>query len=190
MPKQFQPSRADGRTDAEVVYDLVEKATPNDEFPYEAIIEVLQDGVDYPITRKHVHNSVRRANVLLLESRSRSLQVVRNMGYRVIRAQEHMQYAKRHEKRAERQVSSALRLIKHTKMSELPEASRRLHEQQYIALDGLHSMFRATNRRQERTEQQFESLAQEQHANNTATQMILNRLMNRIERIEQNLKGE
>lgn len=181
---RFNPVREDGRTDAEVIYELVQDAVPNDEFPYEALIEVLQDGTDRDVTRKHVHLVIRRVNILLLETRSRALQVVKNYGYRVVQASEQMGLAQRHEYKAANQVSAALRLIKHTILSELSEEQRKAHQEYHLRLDAIDTSMAQLRRRQSNTERILQNLVSEKHADDTAMQMLVKDMMARLEKLE------
>jgi hypothetical protein len=183
MPR-YKSLREDGRTDIEVVYALVEDSVPNDEFPYEALIEVLQDGVDREITRKHVHFIISKVNVILLETRSRALQAVRNYGYRIVHASEQMSYAQRHERKAANQVTTALRLVKHTILNELSEEQRKSHQEYHLRLDAIDTSMSQLRRKQASTERIVKNLVEEKHADDTAMQMMVKDMIARLEKLE------
>jgi ribosome recycling factor len=130
------------------------------------------------------------ANQRLLEERNRSLSVVRKLGYRVLRANEIVGYAKRHERKAETQVGLALNMLRYTMRSEMSDLERRVHEQYQVGLNGVYTTIRQLNDKVERTDKQVQSLQVEQHATEDTMQSFMKEMISRIERLEQGKGGE
>src|SRR5881394_2984289 len=92
MANPFRPSREDGRSDRQVIIDLVSGAEPDETFSYETLLEALAPGLPdgHIVDRRRVYRAIAHANKTLLVEERRYLQVVKNVGYRVLRADEHL----------------------------------------------------------------------------------------------------
>ena len=155
----FTPGRADGRSDREVIYQLVRDADPDTTFPYSTLIDRLQEGLETVwVDRKRVYKAVAAANKTLLKENSRYLSVVTNVGYRVISAAEHLPVAVRRKNRAEAQLKRGHDVLQHTRIDELDELARASHRGQLIILGGLIRATRESARRHDRAEAIIEEL--------------------------------
>jgi len=123
----FQPSRADGRSDRQVVYALFAEVPPDTTVGHDAIEAALDEGVDAVIDRKRVYEAVGKARKTLLKERRRYAVAVPGVGYRVIRADEHRVVAMERQDRAAREVRTGLAIVNGTRLEELDPANRRLH---------------------------------------------------------------
>ena len=105
----FAPRRADGRSDRQVIYDLVQGAEPDTVFRYDALESALREGTDGDgITRQAVYAAVTAANRTLLREKRRALRGVPRLGYRVARADEHVELALMRKDRAQIQIKRGL----------------------------------------------------------------------------------
>lgn len=153
MATDFMPARADGRSDRQVVLDLVGDSEPETLFTYDDLVAALSVGLDRPvIRRKRVYQSVGSANTLLLRERHRFLSVVRDIGYRVIRADEHVNVAIDKKSRAEKYISRGVQILRDAKVSELSDAERALHQGQLLIMTGLLAATRESERRHNKSE--------------------------------------
>jgi len=150
MRKPFEPSRPDGRSDRRVIVDLVEDAEPDTTFDYDTIIAALSDGLDKPVERRRIYRAVTNANKLLLRERRRYLKVVPNVGYRMIRADEHLPVAIDKKNEAVTKLQRGVELLRHARLDELPEAQQVLHDGQLMILSGLHDALVGQAKRIER----------------------------------------
>lgn len=136
--RPFEASRADGRSDRQVIFDVVHDKDPDELFTYTqlrtALLAGLPEGMD--VTRQRVCQAVRTANKTLLKERNRYLRVVRNRGYRMITAQEHLPVAIDTKGRAHRLLRRGEELLKNVKWDELDENQRKLHEGQLMLMSG------------------------------------------------------
>lgn len=148
----FQASRADGRSDRRVIYDLAENAEPDTVFTYAELIEALQADTEREITRTHVYAAVSAANKGLLADQKRYLGVVGTVGYRVIRADEQLGAALVKKDRAQGYLKRGIELLKHARLDELDAAQRTLHEGQLMIMAGLHQAITESERRHERAD--------------------------------------
>jgi hypothetical protein len=123
---RFLPVRIDGRSDAQILLDLVKDAGPDTLFPYEEIEEALGAGITEPVTRARIYRAAGRASMLLESERSRTLRVLPGQGFRVARAEEHVQIARQRRRYATRHMTRAEHTVEHTCLEELDEAMRRL----------------------------------------------------------------
>jgi hypothetical protein len=149
----FKPSRADGRSDKQVVYDLVEAAAPDTVFSFEQLIDALSEGLTGEVTRSRVYQAVAVANRSLLRRRKRSLRVARGHGYRVARSNEAVELARLRTDRAQVQTKRAHDHVQHTRLDELTPGELTILRGTQIALSNLYQAFRHLDRKINDTEQ-------------------------------------
>jgi hypothetical protein len=154
----FQASRADGRSDRRVIYDLAEHADPDTTFTYTELIDALQEGTERAITRAHVYAAVGAANKGLLDDRKRYLAVVAGQGYRVIHAHEQLGAALVKKERANGLLKRGIDLLKNARLDELDAAQRTLHEGQLMIMAGLHQAIQESDRRHKRADELIKGL--------------------------------
>ena len=158
MGAPFQPSRDDGRSDRRVVYDLTHEAEPGVTFTYAELVEALEVGLDKPIQRDRVYRAVSAANTTLLREHRRYLGVVENVGYRMIRADEHLPESLRKKDRAQSHLKRGIELLRHARLDELTEAQRTLHEGQLMILSGVYHAVQDSHKRHDRAESLIEDI--------------------------------
>lgn len=162
MSKLFQPSRADGRSDRQVVYDLVVSGEPESFYSYDTLLDALEEGLEERPDRARAQRAVAAANKVLLRERRRYLSVVRNRGYRMIGAEEHLPVALGQKGRAETYLRKGLDLLKHARLDELSEAQRTLHEGQLMVMAGVYQAVKASERRHDRQEELIAEVRRQQ----------------------------
>lgn len=148
MKSRFEPSRADGRTDAQVVLDLCGDATPDTTFTFKQLIDALEVGNDKRYTRERVYQAVSAGNKRLLKDKQRYLRIVRGIGYRVLRADEHLDTALAKTDSAEAMYRKGLALLKDARLDELSASQRALHEGQFMLLGAVYRQMRDVHKRQ------------------------------------------
>lgn len=153
VARPFTPSRPDGRSDRQVVYDLVQGADPDVAYTYDELVGELSAGVDGKIDRKRVYRAVGDANTTLLRERKRYLRNVAGRGYRVIYTSEAVAVALDKKGRAEAYLARGLAVLRNARLDELDGAQRVLHEGQLLIMAGLHEATRRSERRHDRSEE-------------------------------------
>lgn len=156
----FQTSRIDGRSDRQIIFDLVKDATPETVYSYGELESALSQGTTRKITRFIIGNASRQASRTLLRERQRCLRVIANMGYRIIPATEHMELALTRKDRAELMIHRGVEILQGTRIDELDEPHRSLHQGQLLIMSGFYQALRSTRKRQDRQEQAIHSLTQ------------------------------
>lgn len=158
-PTPFKASREDGRSDRVVIYDAVSSADPETFYSYEDLIKALGEGLKEPIDRMRVYRAVASANRTLLREDRRYLSVVRNQGYRIVRADEHLDIALSKKDLAQNYLRKGIDLLKHARLDELTEIQRTLHEGQLMILAGVYQAIVSSEHRHDRQEQIIGELA-------------------------------
>lgn len=115
----FQSKREDGRAEWRVVFDLVDALQPGEVITHEILLDALETD-----DRAKVYRAVQRAMRELWSSRSRSLGVVKGVGYRVLRAEEHELQANGYRRQARRRQGNAVAVIDATDLSALTSTQR------------------------------------------------------------------
>lgn len=164
--------RVDGRSNQEVIVDMVCSGTPGEVYTYERLQEVLCDGTDREFDRRAVQAVVRLAKLRLLREHRRTLTVVANVGYRVAHAREHRGIATDQTRRGTRQMRKALHTMENARIEEMTAAERELHTAQCAINSMLYQEQQRILNRQARTED------------------IIARLVNRVDQLEGEKKGE
>jgi hypothetical protein len=155
----FAASREDGRSDPQVLFDAVCDADTEAIFTYGYIAEVLKEGLNgTTITKSRVYQAVTPTNKMLLRERRKYLGVVRMVGYRIIRSDEHLPTAIRKKTTAEGYLSRGLMILENTDMAELTTAHRNLHEGQMMVIAGVTQAIRASEKRHAEQEQAISAL--------------------------------
>jgi hypothetical protein len=180
MPSPFESTRADGRSDRRVIYDLVGDNPPETLFDYDTLTAALAVGVDATIDRRRIYRAVTNANRTLLREKRLYLAVVANVGYRILRADEHLPVAIDRKHSAVAKLRQGMDLLRHARIEELPEAQRVLHEGQLMIMSGLYDAMRESGQRHDRQEQVIEALRQRQRED-------IDELRKRLDRIESNM---
>lgn len=142
MAKPFTPKRADGRPMWQVVYDLAAAAEPGATIPYQQLLDELETP-----DRAVVYRAAGKANKHLWETRQRSLDVVPDVGYRVLLPTEHEAQAKGFQKASRRKLTNAVLVAQATDLSGMTEVQRNA-ALQFTA--GLMLMARAVDRHEEK----------------------------------------
>ncbi|MGH3518825.1 MAG: hypothetical protein ACRDQ7_15685 [Haloechinothrix sp.] len=166
MTKPFTASRPDGRSDRQVIYDLARPADPDITFTYIQLEAALNEGLEQPVARGRIYRAVAAANKTLLRETRRYLQVVKDIGYKVLRADQHLEVAKKKKGMAQTYLKKGIALLRHARLDELTDAQRDLHEAQLMIIGGLYQAVRESEQRHDRQEQ------------------IIDDLRNRVERLE------
>lgn len=176
MSEPFQPSRSDGRSDRLVVYNLVADAEPETLLTYDELIRGLSEGLNFEVDRPRVYRAVAAANKTLLVEKSRYLGVVKNIGYRVLRTEEHLPAAIDRKSSAVSKLRQGMELLRNAKVEELTEAQRVLHQGQLLIMSGLHDAIQDSRHRHDRQESIIQELRDRQKANYEELRKRLDRL--------------
>lgn len=158
MTAPFTPVRADGRSDRQVIFELTRAAPPETTFTYQQMVDALSEGLDTPVDRDRVYRAVAQANKTLLREEKRYLNVVKNVGYRVINAGEHLPVALIKKDRAQTYLKRGIDLLRNVRIDELDPTQRTLHEGQLLILGGLYRATQESARRHDKAEALIEDL--------------------------------
>lgn len=156
----FAPSRPDGRSDRQVVFELARDADPDTQFTHDELIEALSVGLAGAVDRTRVYRAVGDGNTTLLRERKRYLKNVPGQGYRVIHTSEAVAVALDKKGRAESYLARGLAVLRNARLEELDPAQRTLHEGQLLIMAGLHEATKQSERRHNRSEQLIAELTE------------------------------
>lgn len=162
MSARFQPSRSDGRSDRQVIYDLTHTSEPDSLWTYDELADALEVGLDGTVDRQRIYSAVKAANRELLTRERRYLAVVKRKGYRMLRANEHLPVALNRKSSAVTQLARGVELLRNAKISELTEAQRHLHQGQLMIMGSLHAAILDSERRHDRTEAVLDQIRAQQ----------------------------
>jgi len=149
---KFKISRQDGRSDAEVLADIVRSANPGDLLTYASIGAELGKGTPRKYGVADVQSAVGRAERKLATEQRRALLNVRGQGYRIAMAGEHQVIAGRKKDRAGALLKRGLMVLQHVDWDAMEENTRKAHEGQLMVLGALHSAMSGMDSRLKRIE--------------------------------------
>lgn len=153
MTRAFAASRPDGRSDRRVIFELTRGSAPDTTFTYQQLVDALSEGLETPVERDRVYRAVTAANKTLLKEEKRYLCVVRNVGYRVIGADEHLPVALIKKDQAQAYLKKGISLLRNARVEDLNPTQRTLHEGQLLILGGLYRATQESARRHDHMEQ-------------------------------------
>lgn len=161
---KFKTTRESGRSDSEVVLDLVAANAPGTLITYQAFQDALNAGSNRHFDRNDVCSAVNRSLGVLAKRLKRVVRCVRGLGYRVAEAKEHQVVAQWRKDRADVQMRRGLQALEHVDWSAMDENSRRAHEGTLLLLSAMVNAQRALERRQGSIESLVSSLIRQEKA--------------------------
>ena len=161
-----------------VVYDLLVKAATDETITYEDLGDALD--LDPANDRHTIQMAVRRAAKEHEVKDSRALDVVPNVGYRIVRVPEHLDLAQRHQRKAGKSLERGRSKVDHVDLTGVDGDTRRAFEvvAQAFALQA--DFNRRLDIRQKRLEKQVASATSAQE--HTAEEIA--ELRARLEKLE------
>jgi len=141
----FKSQRPDGRSYRDVVIAALKEQPTETIVTYEELSSILE--LDPEREHTKIIAAVNAAVKPLLKLHQRGIQSVRNVGYRILPAREHVLVANKHQGKAERAMTRALSFYEGTNLSELSETERRLHHGQYILAQAIVASHRHLDKR-------------------------------------------
>lgn len=126
---------------------------------HEELAKALDLDPESETDRKAIRAAVRQAAIHLSREHDRSLSAVRGVGYRVARADEHVELASGQQRRSRRALSRAKQHVDHVDLSELSEEGRRIVHAAASALAWQQQQIRKLDLRQAGLERVVESIA-------------------------------
>ena len=149
---KFEISRADGRSNAQVIIDMTGNAAPGEVFTYEALGAELSKDTKTTYDRNKVRQIVAAAYPRLLKEKARALHNVRGVGYRIAPAKFHVTLANDRQSRANKQMERGLQTLQHVRWDEMDANQRTAHEGQLLIMGAMAQAISALERRQSAVE--------------------------------------
>lgn len=156
----FAPSRPDGRSDRRVVFELAQDAGPDTTFRFDELIAALSDGLDEEVPRQRVYRAVTQGNKTLLKQRHRYLYNVPDVGYKVLRADEHLPVALKKKDSAESVMRRGAELLDHVNVGDLDPDMRKAVEGNRLMFAGIIGAIKHSQQRHDRAESLIDELKQ------------------------------
>ena len=139
------------------VYALLRRQPVNSIITYQQVGDEL--GLDWQKERDKLRAPIRRAGQELETEDNQTIEVVPNLGYRVVHATEKLRIARGHQRRASRSLTRAHSAVVHVDMNELDPASRAAFEAVGTILAGQMDYLSRFARRQERHEKDLAAMS-------------------------------
>lgn len=155
---QFEITRQDGRSNQQVVIDLVKDAKPGQVFTYQQIQDALGSGTATTYSVHDAQSIVRASSSRLERLHRRTLHNVRGTGYRMAMPSEHLALAQGRESRAAKQMRRGLSILKGVRLEELTPAERALHEGHTLIAAAMYQNMTTLNRRVDALEAVIEGM--------------------------------
>lgn len=143
----FEITRADGRSNQQVLIDAVRDSEPGTMYSYGELQRML--GFK---SKERTRAVVLAAQHRLLKEYNRTLENVRGEGYRMAEANDHTRIAHGRRRRADSQLRKGLHVLRHVRWEELDEESRKAHEGTLMISEALYRIQTSQDQRLSRIE--------------------------------------
>lgn len=147
MNPKFAIQRADGRSNGQVLLNLIKDGEPGRVYKYEEIAAALQEGTNREFGVPEVRQVVASSYVRLLKELAAALHNVRGVGYRLAFAKDHRELAVLRRRRADLQFKKGLHTLRHVRWDEMDENTRKAHEGHLMITEALYLQQAATEKR-------------------------------------------
>ncbi|MCU0806406.1 MAG: hypothetical protein MUC53_00185 [Candidatus Contendobacter sp.] len=143
----FTITREDGRSNSQVLLDLVNGKSPGTVFPYAELIDVLSAHTDRRYSRTEVQRIVVMTCPRMLKEQARTLICIRHVGYRIAPAADHAMIAGTRKSRADKQLLRGVETLQNVRWDEMDSNQRLAHEGQLLIFSALHEQMKSHDRR-------------------------------------------
>lgn len=151
-------TRSDGRSNGQVLLDLVAGKEPGTVFLYNDLIDILSVGTGKCYTRSDVQRIVTRTCPRMLKEQARALHNVINVGYRVAEASRHLTLAHDRKSRADKQLLRGVQVLEHVRWDEMDANQRMAHQGQLLITNALYQSMKSLERRQAKVERAIKQI--------------------------------
>jgi len=159
MSSLFQPSREDGRSDRQIVIDMVEMAEAGDLLTHDDILHALQEDSDREFDRSHVYRAAGAASRWLIKNSKKALVPVRGKGYRVSYPDDFHGLTLVRRDRASMQLNRGVEVLEGAPYEEMSEVVREAIAPLQVLMIGAYAQLHAHSRRLKRHDAAIESLS-------------------------------
>lgn len=151
MTTPFAITRKDGRSNAQVILDLVKHGEPGRLYTYEELGTALNhEGKTYQVNE--ICAAVRLAGPRLLREQQRALHCIRTQGYRLAPAADHKMLALSRTRRADMQMHHGWDVLRNVRWDELSTEERKAHEGTLIVVGSVCQALHAVDQRLRKVE--------------------------------------
>jgi hypothetical protein len=143
----FTIARADGRSNAQVIIDLVKDDEPGAIYRYDRLIEVLSSGMKRVYDLRSVQGIVRNSRPRLLRELQRALRNLPGTGYRLVHANEQRSVAMIHTRKSDVQQKTAVQLLQNVRWDEMDANNRQAHQGVLMIVSAIYSQQKGFEKR-------------------------------------------
>ena len=118
---KFKAFRENGKSDSQILVELIGDSKPDDVFTYEHLANLLESGTDRTLGRDKITSIVSQAKKPILQETKRALINIRGVGYRVAEAREHRLVSKKHKNKALNQMRISRDTLKYINVDEMSQ---------------------------------------------------------------------
>lgn len=160
MSAAFEITRADGRSNSQVLLDLFEKGELGRLYKYEELSAALSEGVDKTYTNSEITGIIGKIYIRLLKEQQKAVHSVRGVGYRLALADDHKSLALDRKQRADGQLLKGLETLRGVQWDKIKDPEvRKATEGQLLILSAIYNQTQALERRQNGIEEALRRLS-------------------------------
>ena len=148
MSSPFKITRADGRSNQQVILDYVKDGAAGHVYSYDELAQALSVGSNHAYSLREVQGVVAHALVRMLKEQARILHNVRHVGYRLAPGSYHLTLAGERQEKADKQMLRGLQTLQHVRWEEMTPNERLAHQGQLLISGALYQQMKAIERRQ------------------------------------------
>lgn len=158
MAREFEITRKDGRSDAEVLISTVKDGEPGELYRYEMLISALEADAARRFSRSDVCGLVSRTMPRLLKECRRTLHNVRGVGYRLAPAGDHQMLALNRKRRSDVQLRRGLQTLQHVRWDEMDDNQAAAHRGTLMLVSALYENQKSYESRLSKIEDAIKSI--------------------------------
>jgi len=151
MLERFKKSRADGRSNTQVLLDLLRSGSAGQIYTYAELSATLSEGLDRTYSKKRVCGICSGAFVSLLSELNRALTNVPRVGFKLSHANDHTGIALNKKRRATVQMRKSVATLNNVRHAELSPEARVIHEGTSLLVNAQYHQMASTSRRELKT---------------------------------------
>lgn len=127
MKQLKKPTRESGKSNQQVVIELVCDSSPGETFDYETLRAALSEGSPTMYERHDIQQIVRQAQPRLLREHQRCLRPIKGVGYQLAFASDHVELAGEFNRGALRKQKRAIDRLNYVRLDEMSPQQREIH---------------------------------------------------------------
>lgn len=165
-----------------ILYDMLRDREVDDVLTYKEMGEALE--LDPEADRSRIQMAFRRSAIQLERDDNRAVDVIQNVGYRIVPAPEHLRLARRHQRRSRKELDRGASKVTHVDLSGVDAETRKAFQVVAAAFSMQQEMLRRMDVKHDRLTKVVEQESEARRESQERTDVEVAELRARLEKLE------